>query len=60
MGGQEHKVSAFVDQITLYISNTTQMLSNILAESEYGAIANFKMNMEKNGNIKYFCFLSRM
>lgn len=45
---QEHKISAFVDDIMLYKTNPTQTLPKILEElSNYGIVSNLKINMEK-------------
>lgn len=48
VAGQEHKVSAFANNMMLYVSNPGLTLPNILAEFEkYGEISNLKINQEK-------------
>lgn len=48
VSGQEHKASAFADDIMLCVFNPTQTLPTSLADlKKYGAISNFKVNVEK-------------
>lgn len=45
LGGKEHKIAAYADDILMYVSNPRVSLPNILKEiKKYGELSNFKIN----------------